>query len=144
MAMAIFGTLSIQAQPINKDKVPAAVQSAFQAKFPNAREIKWEMEGASEYEANFRSAAGEQSAKFDKGAKWQETETEIAANDLPKEVTQTISTQYAGYKVKEYEKVETNDQGLIYELEMAKAADKIEVRFSPNGKMLKSEKMSKE
>ena len=49
------------AQKISADKVPAAVLSAFKAKFPTATKTSWELENANEYEAGFKLIRFEQS-----------------------------------------------------------------------------------
>jgi hypothetical protein len=132
------------AQKISADKVPAAVTSAFKAKFPNATKTSWEMENANEYEAGFKLNGEEVSANFDNTGKWLETETEIKVSALPAAVQAVLTKDFAGFKIEEASKIESAKDGNCYEAEIEKGEETFDVLFSPDGKMLSKTKLEKE
>jgi hypothetical protein len=139
LAIAMLCGIQVTAQKLSEAKVPEVVKSVFKNKFPNATNVSWEQENKDSYEAGFKSGGQKQSALFDKGGKWQVTETEIESSKLPKTVTEAFAKEYPGYKLKEAEHMDTADSGELYELEITKGAEKLEVQFSPVGKVVKKE-----
>jgi hypothetical protein len=130
-------------QKITPDKVPAPVKQAFAKKFPAATDVKYEME-KKDYEINFKDKGVEMSANFDATGKWLETETEIKQSDLPKEVSASVTKNFAGFKISEVAKVEKGDSGLIYEMDLKSDKEGYEVQFSPKGDILKKHPLKKE
>ena len=127
------------AQKIANEKVPAAVKEGFKAKFPSVTKSTWEMESASEYEADFKLKDKKYSAKFDKSGHWIETETEISVAALPKVVSETIAKQFPDFKIKEAEKAETSNLGTLYEVKIQKAKQIYAVHLSTDGKIVSKE-----
>ena len=125
------------AQKISADKVPAAAVNAFKAKFPDASNVKWEIEKKDVYEVNFTAGKVKKAAQFDKSGVWQKTETEIEVSQLPKTVSEAFAKSYPGYKIKEVEQVSSSTYTEAYELEIVKGAEKKEVLLSPDGKLIK-------
>lgn len=126
-----------------KVDVPAAAKSAFATKFPQASNVKWSLEKAGEYEAEFKSGKVETSAVFDSKGILLETETEIKENEMPQAVRNTLSKDFAGFKLDEIEK--TDASGTIsYEMEASKDGKKYEVVFDAQGKLLKKKEMKEE
>src|SRR5262245_46284204 len=123
------------AQKITADKVPAAVTSAFKAKFPAATKATWELEQG-EYEAGFIVNGEKTSANFDKEGKWLETETEIKVDALPAAVNATLKKDFAGYKINEASKIKSVKNGNCYEAEIEKDKEIFDVLFSPDGKLI--------
>lgn len=132
-------SLSVSAQKITEDKVPAAVKTTFKSKFPKATETKWEMESKTEYEVDFLIEKMKYSAKFDQNGKWLETENEISVASLPKVVSDAIAKEIPAGKIEEAEKAETSDKGTIYEVEVKNGKKEYEVVVNSNGKILKKE-----
>jgi hypothetical protein len=128
------------AQKISADKVPAAVTSAFKTKFPTATKATWEME-KSEYEANFKLNGEEMSANFDNTGKWMETETEIKVSALPTTIQSTLTKDFAGYKINEASKIESEKNGKCYEAEVEKGEETFDFLFSADGKVLSKTKI---
>src|SRR5258705_13059424 len=87
-------------------KVPAAVKSAFAAKFPGATNVKWGKENAKEYEAEFKLNNNSISANFAMDGSWVETESVIPVADLPAAVTSAIHKKYPGAPITLAEKTE--------------------------------------
>ena len=133
-----------QAQSIREADVPQAVMSQFQQKFPDAKSVEWSKESASELEAEFKMNGEEMSANFSNTGEWLETETEIKEKDLPEAVKNTLTSQYADYKVEESEQVSTPEQSKAYEVEIEKGETTLEVVLDPSGKVVKQEPAEEE
>lgn len=132
------------AQKISADKVPAAVTSAFKAKFPTVTKASWEIENTNEYEAGFKWNGEEVSANFDKTGKWLETETEIKVSALPAPVQSALSKDFAGFQINEASKIESLKNGNCFEAEIEKGEETFDVLFTTDGKMLSKTKTEKE
>ena len=113
---------------------PSSVSNTFASKFKNAEKVKWDMEEADEWEAEFMMNGKESSASFDLSGKWLETETEIKENELPAAVKNTLDSQYAGYKIEESESIESPDF-TGYEIALENKEKYVEVQVTPNGKL---------
>lgn len=140
---ALFGYSAADAQHVDPNKVPQAVKTAFTSKFPKAEAPTWEMEDGKDYEAEFKELGSERSATFDATGKWLETESGIQTVALPASVSRTIAANYADRKITDVERVETSDRGILYEVELAKGKDILEVQLDTNGKVLGSEQETK-
>ena len=123
-------------QNVTHDKVPAPVKESFAKKFPTATDVKYEME-KKDYEITFKDKGVEKSANFDATGKWLETETELKAADLPKEVSASVEKNFPGFKMAEISTVEIPGKVLIYEMDIRKDKDGYEVQLSPKGEILK-------
>ena len=132
------------AQKISADKVPAAVSSAFNKKFPTATKIIWSMENKTEYEAEFMFNGEGVSANFDNTGKWLETEIEMKVTDLPETIKTALTKDFDGYRVKEASKMETDKYGKCFEVEIQKGEERFDVLYSADGKILNKEKVQKE
>lgn len=123
-------------QEIKPEQVPSNIISAFQNKFPKAKEIEWEMIKA-DFEVTFEIGEVEWSAKYDPSGKLIETEYEIKVSELPQKVRQSIENEYPKCKIKEAEKVTLADNSVVYEVEVKKDKKFYEVQVSIDGKILK-------
>lgn len=126
-----------------KKTAPAAVQAAFDAKFPTVQKAKWDLEEG-EWEAEFKMNGKEMSANFKADGTWLETETEINTADLPQAIKNLLASQFANYKIDEATAVEIPGQPLTYEVELEKGKTTIEVLFSADGTMLGQKSDSEE
>lgn len=125
-AVAIFLLPAISAAA---QKPPAAVQMAFQQKFPNAGDVDWSREKSGEWEAEFETAGEHEiSASFSTEGKWLETETEIRFAELPAPVQAALK----GKKVKETARIERADGAILFEAEVKRK----DLLFDPSGKRL--------
>ena len=131
IVVMLFATISF-AQKMQDKNVPAIVKSAFQKKYPTAKEVKWDKEGSS-YEASFDLNKSDNSVLMDAQGIVIETEVEIELNQLPKAALDYINNHYAGKKAKEGAKI-TDAKGIVtYEVELKG----IDVIFDSNGKFIK-------
>jgi hypothetical protein len=144
ICVAFFSIYCVQAQEKSKKvEVPAAVKSAFDAKYPKAEKVNWGVEKQGEYEAEFVLNGIESSANFDSKGQLMEFETEIKESELPQTIKTTLAKDFAGYKLGDIAK-STNAKGVEnYEMEASKGKDKFEISFDANGKLL-DKKVAKE
>jgi hypothetical protein len=101
---------------------PDKVKQTFSQKYPDAQNIKWETESATEYEANFMLSGTQISARFDSQGQWKESETGISSDALPDAVQQTLKRDYRDVMFHDIFKVERPGQTL-YEVEVAAGED---------------------
>lgn len=120
------------------DKVPKKVADAFAKKFPTAKKIKWEKESKTEWEAEFKMNNVEYSANFLEDGTWKETEHEIDKKDIPQKVKAGLMSAFPGYEIEEAEISETS-KGMVYEFEIEKDEQEMEVSVDQNGKVLSKE-----
>ncbi len=119
----------------NED-APQKVKEAFAQKFPAVKKVKWEKESDTEWEGKFKIKGTEYSANFLEDGTWQETEHEIKKSVIPANVKTTLNTEFSGYEIEEAELSETT-QGSLYEFELEKGDEEMEVALNMNGKVIK-------
>lgn len=142
MLIGLFSTVVI-AQKKERDNekrvtVPEVVKQIFTKQYPSVKKVKWGIEKPGEYEAEFDFNKAEMSTVYDEKGILLETETEIKESDLPQAIKSTLAKDFAGYKIKEYEKNEA--KGIVtYEMEAKKDKKKFELVFDSNSKLLKQE-----
>ncbi|HKK45205.1 MAG TPA: PepSY-like domain-containing protein [Balneolaceae bacterium] len=117
-AASLVLTLFFLASVTKAQNVPSKVKEAFAKKFPNAQQVEWGKENATEFEAEFTISGTHLSANFDPEGNWKETEVEISHNDLPMAVQQTLKNDYSEAEIKHMFKVTQPDQTL-YEVAVA-------------------------
>jgi hypothetical protein len=132
LSILLIATSYANAQKIKETEVPAAVKSSFAKLYPNSKVEKWEKENGN-YEAGFHINKVETSVLLDVNGTLKETETEIAVSVLPKPVSEYISKNVPGKKIKEASKI-TDVKGVItYEAEV----DEVDYVFDSNGSFIK-------
>lgn len=118
------------AQKLN---IPEAVKTSFAAKFPGASDIKWEKENSKELEANFKLNNTTVSANFSLDGSWVETETTIAASELPVAVSSAVSKKYPGAIFIRTEKIEKPGGKILYEANIKVNGKKKELELNADG-----------
>ena len=131
------------------ENVPAAAKSAFAAKFPAAKKVKWSVEKPGEFEVDFTINNVEQSALVDPKGNIIETEIEIKESELPQAVKAAVAKDFAGYKLDEILKATDAKGAVDFEMQVIKGKEKLAVEFDATGKLLsktalKSEKEGKD
>ncbi len=99
------------AQKLKESDVPTAVRTAFVKMYPGALSVEWEMEN-SKYEGEFKENSVETSAIFEANGTYVQTEVEIAVSSLPEAVSQYVTKNLKGEKIKEAAKI-TDAKGTI-------------------------------
>ncbi len=134
LVAAIAIGLSSNCQSI---KVPAAVKSAFNTKYPNATNVKWGKENTKEYEAEFKLNGTNVSANFGLDGSWVETETVIKIASLPAPVTAALKKKYPGAVITMAEKLEMPGGKLLYEATFKVNGKKKSMELNPDGSLAK-------
>ncbi|MEY4925856.1 MAG: hypothetical protein RI894_292 [Bacteroidota bacterium] len=130
-SIAIFAVLSTASA---QTKAPAAVATAFNAKFAEAKNIKWEKENAHEYEAAFQLNGIKCAANFTEKGEWLETESPITFAELPDAVQKAFTVAHKKAKIKVVEKIEMATGVTHYEVEMKGGK---EVLYNADGTLVK-------
>ena len=136
-------TITIALFGFQKKDVPENVLSTFKKMFPTANKIDWSKESETEWEAEFQMNSLEYSANFLENGTWIETEHELKKKDIPKNIIESITSQFPGYEIEEAELSETKD-GIVYEFEIEKGESELEVTYSKEGKFIKKEEIQEE
>jgi hypothetical protein len=131
--------MSTQAQNLKANEIPENVRLAFSNKFPDVKKVKWSKENANEFEGEYKINGIEKSSNFDKDGQWLVTETEIKSEQLPVAVMAVIKKDFSDFKIEEAEKAETASNQLFYEVTLEKKESNLEVKFSPEGKIISKE-----
>ena len=127
-------TLTAEGQAL---KVPEAVKKAFNAKFPNATNVKWGKENAKEYEAEFKLNGSAISSNFKQDGSWVETESVIPNSEVPTAVTTAVTSKYKGAVIIKSEKTEMPNNKIEYEITFTFNGKKRSVKLKPDGSSTK-------
>ena len=123
------------AQKVKSSDVPAAVKSALEKKYPDAKNVYWEKEHGN-YEANWGGKSKEDnSVQFTPAGEFIEYVKAIPVSELPKEVGTYIKDHYKGAKITEAGKVTDAHGKTFYEAEV-KGKD---IVFDEHGNFVKAE-----
>ncbi len=134
VAMALLCTYATNC---TAGKPPSAVIAAFNQKFPNATNVKWEKENRHEYEAEFTWQNKNLSANFNDTGAWLETESPISFSLLPEKVRSAFNVSHPGATLKAVAQIEYSDGSIKYEVELKKGAKTIELFYNENGAEVK-------
>ncbi|UXP32667.1 PepSY-like domain-containing protein [Reichenbachiella agarivorans] len=120
----------------HEDQVPQKVLTAFHQKFPQAKDVEWELEKEDdmEWEAEFNVNDMEYSANFDPEGTWHETEHDIKFHEIPPIVISTIQHDFADSDFKKAEISET-PKGQFYEIELIQGETEIELTLNDKGEI---------
>lgn len=141
--VGIVALFSVGACGQSSKNVPADVKTSFSQKFPKAINAKWDKEDENVWEVEFKMDNKSYSANFDLSGVWLETEYEIEINLIPSDVKATLDSEFAGYKIKEPEVSETAE-GTIYEFQLKKGDEVLEVGIDASGKVVSRKDMEEE
>ena len=132
-AFSAIAVLFAHAQKIEAAKIPAAVKSAFEKKYPGAV-AKWELEDG-KYEAVFKEGKTEAAATFKADGTFEEAETEITVTGLPASVVAYMKKNY-NKPIKEASKIVLANGAVNYEAVIGKTA----YVFDAGGNFIKQQK----
>ncbi|MCM1030554.1 MAG: PepSY-like domain-containing protein [Oscillibacter sp.] len=136
----ILGSLSLFACSDDDDYTPdETVQTAFEAKYPNATRVSWEKKGIYRV-AEFRINNQEIHAWFDNSGEWFMTKTELETiNALPAKVQKAFNdSEYATWKVDDVDKVERPESEPVYVIEVEQGKKEIDLYYSEEGILIKT------
>ena len=78
----------------------------------------------------------EYSANFLEDGSWQETEHELEISEVPQNVLNALKSNFPNYEIEEAEMAET-PAGILYEFEIEKGNEELEIAIDANGKVVK-------
>src|SRR4030095_6796648 len=133
LVLVTFSSLAVICQV----KVPDAVKTAFNNKFPNASKVKGQKERKTELEANCKMNNTDVSANFGLDGSWVETETTIPVGELPAAVANTVNTKYPGAVYGRTEKIEKPGGLIMYEVNITLKGKKKELELNTDGSLVK-------
>ena len=116
--------------------IPAAVQSTFLAKFPDAGHARWSRESDSSLEADFEQDGRHCSALFALDGKWMESETPVSFSALPLAVMQTINNGFGDHRLKKAASVSSPSLPACYEVTLVNAMETLKVQLNAEGVIL--------
>ena len=116
-------------------EVPEEVKEAFISKFPDATDIRYELETADEWEVEFSMDDIGLSALFKDDGTWLSTEYDFPEVDLPTKVIEAIEYLLDQYHIEEVDFVET-EIGQYYEVELERLGKELEIKVDTSGKVL--------
>ncbi len=123
-------------QDISVDKVPSVILNVFQQNFPKAVDVEWELDKKL-YKVEFDIDQQEHEVWIDPDGNIVKQKQEISLQDLPKQVSASIATNYKEYRVDEIEKMITGTKTL-YKVELKKGFKELDVWFDMQGKVIDS------
>jgi hypothetical protein len=134
LGILLIATLGAAAQEKQEKSISPAtwIKTAFQKKFPAAKQVKWEKENDG-YEVNFINNGTEMSANYDAKGKLEETETTIAVSTLPSAAGSYIQQHFKGKTINEAAKIVKADGTVNYEAQINKS----DLLFDASGKFIK-------
>lgn len=118
---------------------PAVVANAFKSRFSGATNVSWGKESKTEYEAEFTWNGKKYSANFAADGKWVETESPVAASELPAPVLNAYKSAHKSAPIKMAAKIETATGKQTYEIEYKQGAKTKEAFYDQNGNATKGE-----
>lgn len=137
----LVGGLNVSCAQSTKN-VPQAVMHAFTDQFEGASKVKWQLEEGKDWEAEFLQNGQEMSATYTSEGHWQETETEIEANELPQVILSSLHTQFQKLRIREAAIVQRPELDKAYEVEIKSGKDVLEVLLDEKGTVLSTSKES--
>ncbi|MDR2955035.1 MAG: PepSY-like domain-containing protein [Prevotella sp.] len=122
----------------NWDIVPSDVRSAFEEKYPSAKNIEWEDKGSYKV-ADFINDNMEASAWFDSKGTWYMTETDLPFNLLPQPVKDAFgASEYSTWKVDDVDMLERKDSEVIYIIEVEYKNKEVDLYYNAEGILVKT------
>ena len=139
----LVGGLTVSCAQSTKN-VPQAVMHAFNDQFEGASKVKWQLEEGKDWEAEFLQNGQEMSATYTSEGHWQETETEIEANELPQVILSTLHTQFQKLRIREAAIVQRPELDKANEVEIKSGKEVFEVLLDETGTVLSTSNESSE
>lgn len=137
----VFGfTAQAQEQKLKPEEVPAVVKAGFKTKFPGIKDGLWVL-NKGQYEVEFMEDSRMHEGVFNAAGEWIETEMEISKSEVPELVMNAFkASAYKDLKIKETEMLSTPEYKTVFELELKKGKEMINVLYLPDGKFVKETK----
>lgn len=119
-------------------RVPDAVRSAFDEKFPGAARVEWSGRGGYMV-ADFHEAGKDMQAWFDAAGKWFMTEEDVPFEQLPEAVrTAFAAGEYAQWRVDDVDKLMRDAMETVYVIEVEQDEREFDLYYSELGVLLRA------
>jgi len=138
-AMFMLCSTQLYCQNVSSKSIPTKVKNEFAAKYPNALNVKWEIENKTTYEAVFKLNNESVSTNFSQDGNWLETEKEIKASQLPNAVMDALNKKYPNAGLSEVAEVETPENGSFLDIDLSYNKKKYVVEMKSSGEIIKAE-----
>jgi len=138
LALLFLSSLTYsEAQDISMSDVPSVVLNNFQAEYPKAKDIEWELSN-SQYEVEFELGWNRDfKIWYDKAGHVMKRKEEVSRKELPAVVLSSLHSEFKSYRVDGAEKI-TTEKGIQYEVEMSALLKRDwKVFIHENGEILK-------
>ncbi|MFZ6664615.1 PepSY-like domain-containing protein [Peijinzhouia sedimentorum] len=115
IAIGVFSVC--KAQDIPQSQVPSIILNQFNAQFPDATDIAWEME-RKQYKVEFETGWNkDHELWFDINGSVIKHKEEITKEELPTEIKSKINNDFKGYSIDDLERI--SEQGsILYKMEL--------------------------
>jgi hypothetical protein len=133
LMVVLFSSLQMFAQG-----APQKVVDAFNAKYPNASEVKWSNK-LTRFTAWFTFNGERLKANFNDDGAWKNTEFEMSYDALPAAIKDGLKkTQYADWKVEKAARVDGEGRSRMYRVEVQRStADQKNLFFDEKGAFIR-------
>ena len=124
---------------VRYENLPEPVLAAFNAKYPQAKDVEWELKG--DYAVvDFYWDGGEHSAWFNPlSAAWYMTETDVRYENLPEPVLAAHKAgKYADWRVDDVDKLTREGMETLYVIEVEKGESELDLFYSSTGILVKT------
>ena len=125
----------ILSQDIPTNSIPTVVIKAFQHKYSNATNAKWELKNQN-YEVVFKQDLKKHISDFEITGIWLNTRITLKLTDVTTAIKNDIKRSFSKYRIMQINKVEAKDKAAFYEIIFNKDATDITIQFAPDGKIL--------
>jgi hypothetical protein len=118
---------------------PAKVKESCKNKFPAAKEVDWNKDGANyvgEFYENDMTVVG----TFDATGKWLETKMSIEESEIPAVVSKSALAKHKGTYLSNHSKIENSDNVVTYELVLSSDDAAYTLLLDDKGTVLSTEK----
>lgn len=133
LALAAVWLTGCESEERGGPTVPAAVQSVFDAMYPEAENVAWSDKGGY-YVAGFAEDGTRTEAWFDGEGDWYMTETDVAFDALPEAVrTAFAASEYAAWRVEDVEVLTREDMEPLYVVEVEQGETEAELVYTADG-----------
>lgn len=117
----------------------SAIIKAFEAMFPQAGKVNWEVEKGYNV-AEFRQDGTEMEAWFDGKGNWLMTESDIRFEALPEAVKTTFNaSEYkTGWTIEDVDKIERVEMAVVFIIEVEKGDQDVDLHYAEDGTLIKT------
>ncbi|MDT0294342.1 PepSY-like domain-containing protein [Mesonia ostreae] len=130
-----FGSITVYAQDLKMDEVPAKVVSTFEKEFLKANDVAWEKD-KNNYKVAFKRNQMDYEVWYSSTEKEVKREVELLKSQLPKAVTKTLNKKYAAYKTGDAKMIKRASKKTLYRVEIEKENLEKIITFDENGSVL--------